>query len=257
MKNRKEVQAVLIGQQGYLIVKKVDKPYWRLIKGGVNKSESDEEALKREITEELELTNIKIANKISNYAFTHEDTKHIVTTYYTILEKNQEIRLDKKELSDYKWVPIKQTAEELEFEQEKNIIHLVMQSKMQKLIQELKSLNFPTEEFAVFGSGPISIRGLKELGDLDVIVTQKLWKQLSIKYGITEKGNYHCISIGDIDFFEYWTKQGYNIDQLIKEADIIDNIRYVKLEKVLEWKKGRNLPKDKKDVELIEEFLKA
>ncbi len=130
-----------------------------------------------------------------------------------------------------------------------------MQSKIQKLIQELKDLNLPEDEFAVFGSGPIAIRGLKEPGDLDVIVTQKLWRQLSAKHKLVEKESCHFILIGRIEFFEDWTKPYYDVNQLIKEADVIDNIRYVKLEKVLKWKKERNLPKDKKDVELIEKFL--
>lgn len=43
--------------------------------------------------------------------------------------------------------------------------------------------------------------------------------------------------------------------ELIKNADILNGIRFVKLEKVLEWKKAFNRPKDQEDIKLIEKFL--
>jgi len=128
-------------------------------------------------------------------------------------------------------------------------------SKMQKLLIELKKLKLPIKEFSVFGSGPIAIRGLKEPGDLDIIVTESLWNELKEKYELIKKKGYEYLTINGIDIFHDWTHQDYDLDKLIKESEIIEGIRFVKLKEVLEWKKRRNNPKDKQDIKLIEEYL--
>jgi len=60
--------------------------------------------------------------------------------------------------------------------------------KFQKLLQELKKLNLPNDQYAIYGSGPLAIRGLKEIHDLDVIVTDELYQELAKKYSEKEKG---------------------------------------------------------------------
>jgi len=46
---------------------------------------------------------------------------------------------------------------------------------MKSLLKELRKLNLPEGEFAVFGSGPMAIRGIRPAGDLDLIVTPAVW----------------------------------------------------------------------------------
>ena len=43
---------------------------------------------------------------------------------------------------------------------------------MQELFFRLNKLNLPANEFAIFGSGPISVRGLRKAKDLDIIANQ-------------------------------------------------------------------------------------
>jgi hypothetical protein len=50
--------------------------------------------------------------------------------------------------------------------------------------------------------------------------------------------------------------EGWGVEKMIKEADIIDGLPFVKLEYLIEWKKFFRREKDLKDIELIEEFLK-
>jgi predicted nucleotidyltransferase len=48
----------------------------------------------------------------------------------------------------------------------------------EKLLSLLKSLKLPTEDFAVFGSGPMYAHGIKELGhDLDLIARGVAWEK--------------------------------------------------------------------------------
>jgi len=140
---------------------------------------------------------------------------------------------------------------------------------MKSLLKELRKLNLPEGEFAVFGSGPVAIRGIRPAGDLDLIVTPAVWDFLLKRgYKIEEtdwdftdadgkKFNYHreFIPIGSIEVWRKWSFLSDEAKELIKNADILNGIRFVKLEKVLEWKKAFNRPKDQEDIKLIEKFL--
>jgi len=47
-----------------------------------------------------------------------------------------------------------------------------------RYLDELRDLNLPKEEFVIFGTGPMAIRGLKENNDLDIVVCENLWNKL-------------------------------------------------------------------------------
>lgn len=132
----------------------------------------------------------------------------------------------------------------------------MISEKMRLLMDELKKLNLPSDEFSVFGSGPMAIRGLKEPGDMDIIVTENLWNKLKQKYELVKKPNYEYLTVNGIDFFHDWTHPGYDLNKLINDSDIIQRVRFVKLEAVLEWKLKRNLEKDKKDIDILKKHLK-
>lgn len=69
-----------------------------------------------------------------------------------------------------------------------------------KFEEELKKLNLPLGKYAIFGSGPLAIRGLRENNDIDIIVTDELWQNLTKKYKkfIVESNH---IRIGHISIF--------------------------------------------------------
>lgn len=123
-----------------------------------------------------------------------------------------------------------------------------------KGLEELKKLNLPKDKFAIFGSGPLGIRNIRESNDIDLIVKEELWNELRKKYPIN-KEKYDAIIIGNIEIFHKWPPfEEVNI--LIDSADIIQGFRFVKLEYVLEWKKFLNREKDLRDIKLIEEYFK-
>lgn len=119
---------------------------------------------------------------------------------------------------------------------------------------KLRKLNLPTDEYAVFGSGPLAIRGIKDSNDLDIIVKSDLWDKLTKRY-LPQDGQYaKFIRIGSIEIYKNWKPWFSDSDKLINDADIFDGVRFVKLNHVLSWKKEYNREKDKKDVQLIEEY---
>jgi len=87
-KMKKDVQAVIFDESQkifFFIIRREDvavrEYHWRLVKGGIEKDEKPEEALKREIFEEVGLKNIKVLNRIYGYEFTFSGIKHLVSTY--------------------------------------------------------------------------------------------------------------------------------------------------------------------------------
>jgi len=71
------------------------------------------------------------------------------------------------------------------------------------LLEELKKLNFPKDKYAVFGSGPLAIRNIREAHDLDVIVTHDFFQELCNKYPKLVKFKpFHRIDINKIEIVE-------------------------------------------------------
>ena len=84
-----------------------------------------------------------------------------------------------------------------------------------KYLQELKQLNLPADQFAVFGSGPLAIRNIRESNDIDLIVKEKLWQKLSQKYKVEDNKK---IQIGKIEIYKDWQPWFGDVDHLIDTA---------------------------------------
>lgn len=132
-------------------------------------------------------------------------------------------------------------------------------SKFIKQLEELKKLNLPEDEYAIFGSGPMAIRGVRESNDIDVIALPELFEELVKKCGEEKikRGLYsqRSLQLGDIEIWEGWAPGEWNIEKLIKEADVFYGVRFIRLEEVLKWKKLMGREKDLRDVKMIEKII--
>jgi len=120
-------------------------------------------------------------------------------------------------------------------------------------LDELRLLNLPDKQYAIFGSGPMAVRGLRQAHDLDLLIKKDLWDELAKIYPLHEKGV--ALRAGHIELFSHWEPWFKDTDQLIETAEVIDGLPFVRLEYVLEWKKQMGREKDKQDVVLIEKYL--
>ena len=133
-------------------------------------------------------------------------------------------------------------------------------NRNQELFQRVKELNLPIGEYAIFGSGPMGIRDLRDMHDIDLIVSNRIFNEYSNKQGW---------KIKEIYGYRYWLKndnleiemgrdwhEGWDVEGMIREAEIIDELPFVKLEYLIKWKKFFGREKDLKDVELIEKYEK-
>jgi len=130
-----------------------------------------------------------------------------------------------------------------------------------ELFKQVKELNLPIGKYALFGSAPLGIRNLKDCHDVDIIVTEELWNEYKNKseWELKEMPNefkdvYLCN--GDIELWKNWRPGIWSIESLIKNAELIDGLPFVKLEEVIKWKKMNGREKDLKDVEVAENYIR-
>lgn len=130
----------------------------------------------------------------------------------------------------------------------------------EELFDQLRKLELPVGHYAITASGPLGIRGIRQIGDIDLVVDDELWHTLSKKYPVIE-GDFTKIKISnDIEvlgtgsLFDPVT--GPTISDQIREAEIIDGLPFVNLNHILYFKKLMNRPKDQDDIIAIEKILK-
>lgn len=130
-----------------------------------------------------------------------------------------------------------------------------MKTTLQKLLQKLGKLNLPKDKFVVFGSAVLAAHGIREARDLDLVVTRDLFDELTKKFPLDsfEDGSPRIL-IGEIEIM-LDPGFGFDTEEWIKNADVIDGVRFVKLEDLMEWKKKMGREKDLKDIKLIEDYL--
>lgn len=125
-------------------------------------------------------------------------------------------------------------------------------TEFREMLRGLDFLGLSRDDYAIFGSGPLGIRGIRESADIDIVVRDEVWEGLCKKFPCEDDS---FISVGDIDVVRDYWKKWFDMDELIDGADIIEGYRFVKLEHVVEWKKARGKEKDLRDVVLIDAYL--
>lgn len=131
--------------------------------------------------------------------------------------------------------------------------------KIEELLQKVKDLNLPKGQYAIFGSGPMTVRNLKDANDIDIIVTENVFNECKNKRewrnGVSTCGSENLSKEG-IEILKDWGPGEWNVAELIKNAEIIDDLPFVRLEDVVRWKRVYAREKDFKDIKLIEDYLR-
>ncbi len=118
----------------------------------------------------------------------------------------------------------------------------------------LKELNIPKDDFVIYGSAPMVLRGLKEKNnDLDVLVRDSLWDKLCIKYPDNVNGDY--IDINGVSFTR--TSKGFlgDIDEAICKSDVIDGYNILSILETKNWKEKVGGERHLADAKIIDEYL--
>ena len=131
------------------------------------------------------------------------------------------------------------------------------------IFQKVKSLNLPSGEYIVFGSGPLQAHGIRETRDVDILVLSELYEKLKQEgweervWETSPPGRF--LFKDDVEVGDSWDYGEYNPDPnwLIENAEIINGVPFAPLEEVLKGKKAFGRPKDLEDIKLIEEYLET
>lgn len=110
----------------FLLIKH-NEGHWSFPKGHKETGESDKEAAMRELKEETGIKNCKIVGNnyfIEKYTFERDGGKIEKTVKFFLEEVNKEhsINLQKKEISEYKWLTFEEALKTLTFENGRKLL---------------------------------------------------------------------------------------------------------------------------------------
>jgi DNA-binding transcriptional ArsR family regulator len=130
------------------------------------------------------------------------------------------------------------------------------------LFQLLGGLKLPLGDYAVFGSGPLVVRGIiSAANDLDVLCRGAAWER-AMQLGNLVYLAEHDVSVvtlhdDGITLGNRWAIGDFDVDHLIDTAEVIDNLPFVKIEHVIAYKKLAGRPKDLDHLRLIDSYQRS
>jgi len=149
---RNSVSCIVFKGSKYLLVQQVGWPdiFWKFPQGGVEDGEHNEETIKRELYEELGIEKYRIVGsskhlnqydwspdsvKLAGFRWRGQTQKFYLIEY---LGKDEDIRLDKKEHQNYKWVGREELFESIDHDH-KNFTNY--KNSIERVLNEFGRLN--------------------------------------------------------------------------------------------------------------------
>jgi hypothetical protein len=132
---------------------------------------------------------------------------------------------------------------------------------LNEIIEKVKQLNLPKNSYIVFGSCPLALAKLRDANDIDMLVSESVFKKLehegwsTIYKGPADKP----LSKGDFEIHMKWDFSSYKptLEHLLASADYKDGIPFASLKEVRKWKLASGRPKDIDDINLIDAYLQS
>lgn len=121
------------------------------------------------------------------------------------------------------------------------------------ILNMLKELNFPKDEFYIVGGSSLVMRGIREVaGDLDLCISTELFNNIKEKYNLTDEKRNECGFYKINDDLEVVVNEKYEFDMEKEEPYNLENINTI-----LNFKLKRNAQKDQKDIENIKKYIEG
>jgi predicted nucleotidyltransferase len=124
------------------------------------------------------------------------------------------------------------------------------------IVQRIKDLNLPLDQLIVIGSGLLDAYGLREADDIDLVISDTLYRTLKAtgRYveGVKQDETYLVK-----DKLEIWLSWGSGVDfaYLQRDGVVIDGVTFVSPNFLMARKYARGSDKDIKDIKLLERYL--
>ena len=133
---------------------------------------------------------------------------------------------------------------------------------MTELFERLRSLQLRRDDYAVFGSGPLVVRGVIEAtNDLDVLCRGEAWETVCrlAPPQHDRQWDVELVSLYDdrLTFGTTWAIGEVSTNDVIDTAEIIEGLPFAKLEYVVEYKTTSGRPKDLAHLAALARFGRA
>jgi hypothetical protein len=134
-------------------------------------------------------------------------------------------------------------------------------SKINNLLEELKLLELPEDSYVIVGSGPLGIRNIREVKDLDILVNDNLWNKLASKYGIISKDGNKVIKVSDDievlgnETFPSSLLDDPSVEDQIVSAELINGHPFQSISHFQYFKKMGKRQKDLDDIKLLQDWV--
>lgn len=128
-------------------------------------------------------------------------------------------------------------------------------------VERVQVLALPPADYIVFCSGVLDVLDLRPASDIDLVVSERLFGQLKAegwREGVSTLGDRALLSDGAEAFLVWDNKTPEpNLTELKAGEMVVDGIPFCSPQRVLDWKRRMNRPKDKRDIELLEQWLES
>ncbi|WHP05403.1 zinc ABC transporter substrate-binding protein [Acinetobacter corruptisaponis] len=127
-----------------------------------------------------------------------------------------------------------------------------------ELVAALRNLNLPLDQFIVVGGGVLTVHGIRETEDIDIVVTPDLFTILRQSWTLKTRPNgkpgLHkgCVEAYldvNCETFEKTT------EWLLFHSDIVEGIHFIDLKTLAGFKAGYGREKDISDLKLIVQYI--
>lgn len=127
---------------------------------------------------------------------------------------------------------------------------------MGTLLQRVKTLNLPPDDYVVIGSGLLDALNLRESGDIDLVVGERLFIELqqSGKYRTEIRHEQPMLTNDDVEVWGDW-KADAPFAVLRDSAVVIEGVAFANPEIIIKRKSERASLKDLRDIQLLEEYF--
>ncbi len=127
------------------------------------------------------------------------------------------------------------------------------------LIQKIKELNLPKDQYVVVGSGILDILGIRKASDIDIAATKDLHQKLRESGLWGENKRFNKIFLKK-DIYEIipqlnWENYNTTTEEAISSALLIEDIPFMNLYELIKFKTALGREKDFKDIKLLNEYL--
>ncbi|MEO6077191.1 MAG: zinc ABC transporter substrate-binding protein [Candidatus Andersenbacteria bacterium] len=131
------------------------------------------------------------------------------------------------------------------------------------ILEEIARLNFPVDQYVVVGSGPMAAHGIRDVHDIDIVVTPELfeickqrdWEHMPWTYPGKEGEIY--LRNGIVELYLDVNAGDFNptFQELFDRSEVVQSIHFASLEDIMRFKKAYNRPKHLEDIQKIKEHL--